>query len=672
LTPEQERQAWEIFDRAVELGPNEREAFLRQATADPEVLAEVLRSVGEHDRLAGFAISPDADKALAAIGCPLDGQEADSGDERLGTVLKQKYRLDATIDHGGTSTVYRAADLGLPGKRWTVKVLDEFRADRARLRRRFDQEIAVLTSLDGRNGIVTVVDAGELPDGTPFYVMPYVSGATLADEIAGRGPLDFPRVARIVAQIAKALDYAHGTRVVETAAGPQAIRGIWHLDLKPKNIVVHQEIDGEARISLIDFGTAKILSPDAESRAERTDVMGTVVYMAPEHLQGRPCASSDIYSLGITTFEALTGLRPTPLEINALEALRSDRRAPGVVHPLPRATQAVLARAIAFNPPDRYKDTSTFADELEDSFRWRPKWRLALKQAFGSWQATVAGARPASWIVISGLLLILALAGITALHESSTLAATFLRASALTPVKPQGDTVDELLTAYRTGVSKMRANLALQAAFVGIGLLAFTRRWAGIRVPAFGLTIPVTSLYFIVPVMLGYYWLDFGYGLDDLIKWRAAAWHQLAAVGATARASEFNDGGYMDGWFMWFRPWEHPINADFVVLNGVLFCLFYCSLFAANHALTVALLVLASRYLIAWIERPSGFETALVWSLPALGAFVILASHLEFRFGGHNPNWMQPIEVIEAAVLFYVLYRRSVSQSLRIPGRQSD
>ena len=93
-------------------------------------------------------------------------------------------------------------------------------------------------------------------------------------------------------------------------------------------------------------------------------------------------------------------------------------------------------------------------------------------------------------------------------------------------------------------------------------------------------------------------WLDFGFMLDDLIKWRAEAWTRMIAAGSTTRAAGFNDSGFIDGWFMAFRPAEHTIKTDFGsgTITIVIFCLTYGSLLAANHALSIMLVWFGGRW----------------------------------------------------------------------------
>src|SRR5262249_36521250 len=150
--------------------------------------------------------------------------------------------------------------------------------------------------------------------------------------------------------------------------------------------------------------------------------------------------------------------------------------------------------------------------------------------------------------------------------------------------------VDALLQAYRNGLGALRRNLLQQFGLVVFAILLALHRSNEIAVPGLRTAISVRWLRFVVPVALVYVWLDFGFVLDDLIKWRAQAWREIARTGDWLRASAFNDGGFMDGWFMCFRPAEHAIKTNFVVGSAFFFCVMYSPLFAANHACAVTLL----------------------------------------------------------------------------------
>jgi len=320
------------FSRAQDLEPAGRESFVIAAChGDTAVSAEVL-SLLAHDARLGPAVLNTALDAIVTPGiAPPDGNDAAPGhdvtavDDYIGLTLKDRYVLERELGRGGAGVVYVASDRLLPHKRWVVKLLNDGAVDREAFRRTFQKEIKALSLLDAHERVVTVSDAGELPHTRqPYFVMDYVEGTTLKSLILKR-TLDVARVVEIVRQIGDALTAAHAT-------------GIYHLDLKPGNIMV-QEVGTRLRVWLIDFGAARIISSEPRPSPEVTVFIGTPEYMAPEQFERRPCAASDTYALGVIAFEMLTGHRPA-----------EDYQFP---YPLSPATQRVLGQALAFDPSRR-------------------------------------------------------------------------------------------------------------------------------------------------------------------------------------------------------------------------------------------------------------------------------------------------------------------------------
>jgi hypothetical protein len=191
----------------------------------------------------------------------------------------------------------------------------------------------------------------------------------------------------------------------------------------------------------------------------------------------------------------------------------------------------------------------------------------------------------------------------------------------------------------------LRRNLLEQFGFVVLAILLTLQKRSDIHIPALKSTVSIRWLRFVVPLVLIYLWLDFGFVLDDLIKWRAAAWMEIANTGDMVRASAFNDGGFMDGWFMCFRPMEHAIRTNFVIGSAFFFCVMYYPLFAAIHACAFTLLRVAVRPL------PSTKCRLLPW----LAALAIGLSHVQFWVGGSNPNWGQSAVIGLALEIAYAL-----------------
>ena len=211
----------------------------------------------------------------------------------VGRVIVGRYYLEAALGRGGAGVVYRARDERVAGRRVAIKLLHDFWSSEDWMRRRFFQEAQMLARLD-HPGIVSLTDAGETEDGRLFLAMPFHEGRTLREAIGG-GPLETGFCARLIREIGEVVSYAHG-------------RGVLHRDLKPENVLLVRRGDGEHPL-LIDFGIAQTGEPGAAFKTT-THLMGSAVYMAPEHLMGKAGRESDVYSLAVVAWEMLVGRLP--------------------------------------------------------------------------------------------------------------------------------------------------------------------------------------------------------------------------------------------------------------------------------------------------------------------------------------------------------------------------
>ena len=262
-----------------------------------------------------------------------------SGEPRL---LAERYTLVERIDAGGAGEVWRARDERL-GRDVAVKILGAS-ADEA-FRDRFADEARRAASVSHPN-VVTVYDEGRDGDDS-FMVMEFVRGRTLRDVVAERGPLAPHEAARIVSQIAAALDAAHEA-------------GVIHCDVKPANVI----LDDHGHAKLTDFGIARAARGPREH-----ELIGTARYIAPERVAGEPPTErSDIYSLGLVAFELLAG-RPAHAEMETEDLLRQrlDGPAPSLRSArvgVSDAVDRVVRRALARDPQDRYAKAGYFARDL--------------------------------------------------------------------------------------------------------------------------------------------------------------------------------------------------------------------------------------------------------------------------------------------------------------------
>jgi serine/threonine protein kinase len=234
--------------------------------------------------------------------------------------------------------VYLARDVRL-GREVAVKVLDRRLADRSGFRERFLREARVAAALDHPN-IVPLFDFGE-ENGVLYLVMPYISGGSLQDQLS-RVPLSMAEVVTYGSQLTDALAYAHKRHLV-------------HRDVKPANILIH----ADGRLMLSDFGLAKILDSGLQPAAARNRPdAGTPEYMAPEQIEGRTEARSDLYGLGVVLYLFMTGRLPftgssssAVMEAHLYRLPESPRR----INPeVTQALEIVVLQALAKRPEDRF------------------------------------------------------------------------------------------------------------------------------------------------------------------------------------------------------------------------------------------------------------------------------------------------------------------------------
>ena len=262
-----------------------------------------------------------------------------------------RYAVIERVGVGGMAEVYRARD-ELLGRDVAVKVLSERLSTDSSFVERFRREAQAAANLNHPN-IVSLYDYGS--DGaTNFIVMEYIDGRSLAELIAQEAPLLPERAAEIAADVAKALERAHGA-------------GLVHRDIKPNNIMMTST--GQTKVT--DFGIVRALGGETEQQMTQTGmVIGTAAYLSPEQAQGSPVdARSDVYSLGCVLYEMLTGRPPftgdTPLAV-AYKHVRETPDAPSSMNPdVSEDLDAITMKALAKNPDNRYSSAAEMREDLE-------------------------------------------------------------------------------------------------------------------------------------------------------------------------------------------------------------------------------------------------------------------------------------------------------------------
>jgi eukaryotic-like serine/threonine-protein kinase len=251
-----------------------------------------------------------------------------------------KYKIIAPLGSGGFGTVYLASDTWID-KKVAIKVPHRQTLDFGELLR----EPRLLASVSHPN-IVSITTA-EKQDNVFFIVMEYVQGETLENLIAAHGALDLNRALDFTCQICNAVDHAHR-------------QGVIHRDLRPANVLVTE--NDMAKVA--DFGTSRFL----EIAAHGTTVIGSPPYMAPEQFHGKAVFASDLYSLGVTMYQMLTGVLPynTPAPADLDRLMSGELVSPPRLknRAIPKAISDIVMRAMAPDVTNRYQRASDLLGDV--------------------------------------------------------------------------------------------------------------------------------------------------------------------------------------------------------------------------------------------------------------------------------------------------------------------
>ena len=258
-----------------------------------------------------------------------------------------KYKILSPLGSGGFGAVYLARDTWID-KEVAIKVPHRQNLNFSELLR----EPRLLAALDHPN-IVSITTA-EKQENVFFIVMEYVSGDTLEEIIATGGALNVPLTIDYACQICEAVEHAHR-------------QGVIHRDLRPPNVLVSET----GVLKVADFGTSRFL----EMAAHGTTVIGSPPYMAPEQFEGKAVFASDLYSLGVTMYQMLTGCLPydTPAPSDLDKLMRGELvRPPKERTPsIPKSLNDIVMKAMAPDIPSRYEGATELLADLESSRRRR-------------------------------------------------------------------------------------------------------------------------------------------------------------------------------------------------------------------------------------------------------------------------------------------------------------
>ena len=259
-----------------------------------------------------------------------------------------KYRILSPLGSGGFGTVYLAEDTWID-KKVAIKIPHRQNLDFGELLR----EPRLLASVSHPN--IVGITTAEKQDGVFFIVMEYVPGVTLEHIIATDGPLEVARAVDFAVQICNAIEHAHA-------------QGVLHRDLRPANVLVTEK----DQVKVADFGTSRFL----EIAAHGTTVIGSPPYMAPEQFHGKAVFASDIYSLGVSMYQMLTGVLPydTPSPADIERLLQGELVSPPRLKnaAIPKVLNDAVMQAMAADVARRYQRAS---DLLRDLIDMRPQIR---------------------------------------------------------------------------------------------------------------------------------------------------------------------------------------------------------------------------------------------------------------------------------------------------------
>ena len=299
--------------------------------------------------------------------CPRDGStlRAPPGSDLVGSILADRYHVIRRIGEGGMGQVYLAEHVKMKRKS-AVKVLHQGMVHDPDAISRFNREASNASQIQHPN-VAAIYDFGETPEGLIYLAMEFVDGEPLTKIIERHGALTAARSADIGQQVASALEAAHDM-------------GIIHRDLKPDNIMIARGRAGEDVAKVVDFGIAKAMEADDQKVTKTGLAIGTPEYMSPEQLGGDQLDSrTDIYSLGLVTFNMLTGQLPFPSVVSREALIMRLTEKPRTLAEIrndvqwPAELQTVMDKALANHPADRYQHVSQFGRELVTAVATMPE-----------------------------------------------------------------------------------------------------------------------------------------------------------------------------------------------------------------------------------------------------------------------------------------------------------
>jgi serine/threonine-protein kinase len=343
------------------------------------------------------AAPPDANKAAnkaenkaasdASVQAPAGKQPArvaprsrnkGSDDIYLNEVLNNRFKVESKIGEGGFGAVYRGVQIAT-GRKVALKLLHPEMTKDENLVARFRREGMVLCNLRDAHTITTY-DFDQTPNGTLYIAMELLEGKSLHQLFHEEAPLAWKRVFKILTEMCSSLAEAHA-------------QGIIHRDLKPENIYLETRSGNPEFVKILDFGIAKVMrgetiDPQAPQLTATGQTLGTLEYMSPEQLMGKPLdGRSDVYALGVLAYEMITGRLPFPDAKGPAGLITAQLKQtpipPSSANPsavMPKAADRVILKCLEKDKNNRYPDVSALSAALQEVIADQSSELAALKQ----------------------------------------------------------------------------------------------------------------------------------------------------------------------------------------------------------------------------------------------------------------------------------------------------
>ena len=269
------------------------------------------------------------------------------------------YKIDSLISQGGMGSVYEAVHM-LIGRRAAVKQLNPILEQKEGVKERFKNEAVILSKLKHPH-IVSIYDYIECDEGT-FIVMELIKGTALDEYLKNEsGPIPEPRAVRYISQMLDAIGYMHSKNII-------------HRDIKPGNFI----ITADDEIKILDFGIAQLIGETPKHLTQPGTKVGTALYMSPQQVKGQPLdRRTDIYSLGITFFQMLTGQHPYDVKLSEYDIYNNIINEPltppsSIYAGVSPQMEEIIYKATAKKPLDRYQDCEAFLRDIKAAAKQSP------------------------------------------------------------------------------------------------------------------------------------------------------------------------------------------------------------------------------------------------------------------------------------------------------------